>query len=46
MDKCVKTAREKFPDETADSLAKRHAYAHTCERDSHAPVREGRSQLL
>jgi hypothetical protein len=44
MDKCVKTAHEKYPDETADSLAKRDAYAHTCERDSRAPVRAVRSQ--
>jgi hypothetical protein len=44
MDKCVKTAREKYPDETVDSLAKRDAYAHTCERDGRAPVREGRLQ--
>jgi hypothetical protein len=44
MDKCVKTAHEKYPDETADSLAKRDAYAHTCERNSRAPVRAVRSQ--
>jgi hypothetical protein len=44
MDKCTKTAREKYPDETADSLAKRDAYAHSCERDGRTPVREGLSQ--
>jgi hypothetical protein len=44
MDKCAKTAREKYPDETTDSLAKRDAYAHACQRDSRTPVREGQSQ--
>jgi hypothetical protein len=44
MDKCTKTAREKYPDDTIDSLAKRDAYAHACERDGRTPIRGGQSQ--
>jgi hypothetical protein len=39
MDKCTQASRVKFPDETADSLAKRDAYVHTCQRDGRVPVR-------
>jgi hypothetical protein len=39
MDKCTQASREKFPDETADSIAKRDAYVHTCQRDQRVPVR-------
>jgi hypothetical protein len=41
MDRCTKTAREKFPDETAEALAKRDAYVHNCQRDGRVPIREG-----
>jgi hypothetical protein len=41
MDKCTKTARDKYPDETAAALAKRDAYVHECQRDSRVPVRDG-----
>ena len=43
MDKCVKTAREMYPDDTADALAKRDAYVHACQRNQRVPVREGQS---
>jgi hypothetical protein len=39
MDKCTQASREKFPDETADSIAKRDAYVHACQRDQRVPVR-------
>jgi hypothetical protein len=41
MDRCTKTAREMFPDQTADALAKRDAYVHNCQRDGRVPIREG-----
>jgi hypothetical protein len=44
MDKCTKTAREMYPDDTADGLAKRDAYVHNCQRDSRVPIREGQAQ--
>ncbi|MDB5405801.1 MAG: hypothetical protein JWL84_713 [Rhodospirillales bacterium] len=43
MDKCTKTARELYPDDTADGLAKRDAYVRTCQRDSRVPIREGQA---
>jgi hypothetical protein len=39
MDKCTQASRVKFPDETADSIAKRDAFVHTCQRDQRVPVR-------
>jgi hypothetical protein len=41
MDKCSKAARERFPDDTAEALAKRDAFVHNCQRDGRAPIREG-----
>jgi hypothetical protein len=41
MDKCTKAARDAFPDETADALAKRDVYVRNCQRDARAPIREG-----
>jgi hypothetical protein len=41
MDKCVKMAIAKFPDHTAEALAKRDEYTRICQRDSRVPVREG-----
>jgi hypothetical protein len=41
MDKCAKVAIAKFPDHTAEALAKRDDYTRHCQRDSRVPVREG-----
>jgi hypothetical protein len=43
MDKCTKMAREMYPDDTADGLAKRDAYVHNCQRDGRVPIREGQA---
>jgi hypothetical protein len=43
MDQCSKAAHDKFPDETADALAKRDAFVHNCQRDARVPVREGQA---
>lgn len=39
MDKCTRTAFEKYPDQTADGLAKREAYTRQCQRANGTPVR-------
>lgn len=41
MDQCTKKATEKFPDHTAEELAKRDVFIRQCQRDSRVPVREG-----
>lgn len=41
MDKCAKEAIQKFPDHTADDLAKRDKFIHICQRDRSVPVRQG-----
>jgi hypothetical protein len=41
MDKCVRQAFEKFPDHTAEGLAKRDNFTRQCQRDSRVPVRNG-----
>jgi hypothetical protein len=43
MDKCTKTARDMYPDNTAEGLAKRDAYVHNCQRDGRVPIREGQA---
>jgi hypothetical protein len=40
MDRCSKAAHDKYPDETADALAKRDTFVHNCQRDGRAPIRE------
>jgi hypothetical protein len=41
MDKCEKTAIEKFPDHTAEDLSKRDKLVRQCQRDSRVPIRDG-----
>jgi hypothetical protein len=41
MDRCTKLAVAKFPDHTAEALAKRDEFTRHCQRDSQVPVREG-----
>jgi hypothetical protein len=41
MDKCVRQGIEKFPDHTAEDLAKRDNFARQCQRNFRTPVREG-----
>jgi len=41
MDKCAKQAIQKFPDHTAEDLAKRDEFIRICQRDQRVPVREG-----
>ncbi len=41
MDKCTKQAIARFPDHTAEALAKRDDYTRQCQRDTRVPVREG-----
>jgi len=41
MDKCVRTAIERFPDHTPADLAKRDEFTRKCQRDSRVPTREG-----
>jgi hypothetical protein len=41
MDKCAKEAIQKFPDHTADGLAKRDEFIRICQRDRNVPVRQG-----
>jgi hypothetical protein len=41
MDKCTKQAIARFPDHTAEALAKRDEFTRQCQRDSRVPVREG-----
>lgn len=43
MDKCARQAIEKYPDHTADDLAKRDAFARKCQLNSRVPVREGQA---
>jgi hypothetical protein len=44
MDQCTKKSREQYPDGTADSIAKRDAYVHACQRDGRVPVRVPQSK--
>jgi hypothetical protein len=41
MDKCARQAIDKFPDHTAEDLAKRDNFARQCQRNLRVPVREG-----
>jgi hypothetical protein len=43
MDKCTRQAAEKYPDHTAEDLAKRDEYIRTCQRNQRLPVRQGLS---
>jgi hypothetical protein len=41
MDKCAKQAIAKFPDHTAEDLAKRDNLTRQCQRNSRVPTRDG-----
>ncbi len=41
MDRCAKLAVARFPDHTAEDLAKRDEFIRQCQRQAQVPVREG-----